>query len=64
MTQLTTLWTASFPEMIKMTHVVQKEGAKSAWKNLKEFATIEGAAKRIVRLRKRFKDNKYRVKVL
>ena len=50
--------------MIKMSHVVQKEKSKSVWIDLKEFATIEGAAKRILRLRKRFKGNKYRVKVL
>lgn len=49
--------------MIKMTHVVQKK-SKDVWKDFKEFATIEGAAKRILRLRKRFKGNKYRVKIL
>ena len=62
--QPTTLMTESFPEMIKMSHVIQKRNSKGTWKDLKEFATIEGAAKRILRLRNRFNNNKYRVKVL
>ncbi len=58
------LWVVSFPEMIKMSHVVQKEKSKDVWIDLREFATVEGAARRILKLRKRFKRNKYRVKVL
>ena len=49
--------------MIKMTHVVQKKVQRS-WIDLSEFATVEGAARRILKLRKRFKRNKYRVKRL
>ena len=60
----TILMTVSFPEMIVMTHVVQREKAKGEWVDIKEFATIEGAARRIIRLRRRFKLNKYRVKIL
>lgn len=51
--------------MIEMKYVIQRRKlGKGPWEDFSEFATKKGAAIRVLGLRKWYKRNKYRVKIL